>query len=48
MFTGGVEALPEHTAWISSPNTEMKLMLLRQKGTTEDEKVGCHHQLEGV
>ena len=47
MFIGGVELLPEHTAWISSPNTEMKLTLLRQKGTTEDEMVGCHHQLEG-
>ena len=47
MYTDGVEPLPEHTAWTSSPNTEMKLTLLRQKGTTEDEKVGCHHQLEG-
>ena len=46
MFTGGVESLPEHTAWVSSPNTEMKLML-SQTGTTEDEMVGCHHQLEG-
>ena len=46
MFTGGVESLPEHTAWIPSPNTEMKLTL-SQKGTTEDEMVGCHHQLEG-
>ena len=24
----------------------MKLTLLRQKGKTEDEMVGCHHQLE--
>ena len=47
MFTDGVESFPEHTAWTSSPNTEMKLTLLRQKGTTEDEKVGCHQQLEG-
>ena len=47
MFIGGVESLPEHAAWVLSPNTEMKLMLLRQKGTTEDEKVGCHQQLEG-
>ena len=47
MFIGGVESLPEHVAWVLSPNTEMKLMLLRQKGTTEDEKVGCHQQLEG-
>ena len=47
MFIGGVELFPEHTAWISSPNTEMKLTLLRQKGTTEDEMVGCHQQLEG-
>ena len=47
MFTDGVESLPGHTAWISSPNTEMKLTLLRQKGKTEDEMVGCHHQLEG-
>ena len=47
MFTGGVESLPEHTAWVLSPNTEMKLMLSRQKGMTEDEMVGCHHQLQG-
>ena len=46
MFTGGVESLPEHTVWISFPNIEMKLTL-SQKGTTEDEMVGCHHQLEG-
>ena len=47
MFTGGVESLPEHAAWVLSPNTEMKLMLSRQKGMTEDEMVGCHHQLQG-
>ena len=47
MFIGGVESLPEHAAWVLSPNTEMKLMLLRQKGMTEDEMVGCQHQLEG-
>ena len=46
MFTGGVESLPEHTARVLSPNTEMKLTL-SQTGTTEDEMVGCHHQLEG-
>ena len=46
MFTGGVESLPEHTARVLSPNTEMKLTL-SQTGTTEDEMVGCHYQLEG-
>ena len=46
MFTGGAESRPEHTAGASSPNTEMKLALLRQKGMTEDEMVGCHHQVE--
>ena len=46
MFTGGVESLPEHTARVLSPNTEMKLTL-SQTGMTEDEMVGCHHQLEG-
>ena len=46
MFTGGVESRPEHAAWVLSPNTEMKLTLLRQKGMTEDEMVGCHHQVE--
>ena len=46
MFTGGVESLPEHAAGASSPDTEMKLTMIRQKGTTEDEMVGCHHQVE--
>ena len=39
MFMGGVESLPEHTTWVSSPNTEMKLTMIRPKGTTENEMV---------
>ena len=37
LYTGGVKSIHEHTAWVSFPNTEMKLtMILRvEQGTDQ-------------
>ena len=38
MFTDGVESFPEHTAWTSSPNTEMKLTVILRVDQNMDQK----------
>ena len=38
MYTSGVKSLHEHTAQVSSPNTELKLMVILRVDQNTDQK----------
>ena len=38
IYTSGLKSLHEHAAWVSSPNTEMKLTVILRVGQGTDQK----------
>ena len=38
IYTGGVKSIHEHTAWVSFPNTEMKLTVILRVDQGTDQK----------